>query len=214
MKSPYSFPARSRKAMIAAIESIMNRRFYDGRSWSFCWNVKLHFNLPYTAADLNPDHYEGGTFNPAWDTPWLAEMGREWFFTNLIDDMRRPFIDGEYTVYPGVDAERLEFEFNGRSGGWLILTKAYGHDLSNLDSDDLTDSDEWPTDDIRNLYRALVCLDTDITPIKVGKEAAFQIAFQRMQWEETRQEEEDARNAAIAEEYYAARPDLAPAYAD
>lgn len=208
-KHPYSFTARSRAAMLAAIGDIANRRYYDHVAWPFCWNVKLPYVPDSNEAEcLNPYSYDGTPFNPAWDDAWQGEMEGEWFDYNLIEDMRRSSVEN-YTTY---DGDEPELTFGGRSGGWLILESLNGRKFRNLDLADLEDAEEWPFADLRRLYRALVVIDRDFAPDRVREAMLSAIAYQRGQWEESRREAESARNAAIAEEIQESRPDLAPQY--
>lgn len=209
-KSPYSFPARSRAAMIAAIEAIANPRSYDHRRWPFTWNVKLPY-VPdlYTAERLNPEHYEGGTFDPSLDSAWEAEMQGESFDYHLIEDMRRQVED--YTDYDGNDS--FKFHFNGRQGGWLVLEEAFGIKFADFDLSELSEGrtyDGYPFrfETIRQLYRALTVMDHDFRPEAVRAEMIHQVAFMRLQWEEDRQAEREAANEALAAELEGSRPDM------
>lgn len=210
-RNPYSFPARSREAMIQAMESIGG--YYggrDGRS-AFSWNVKLpYFSRANEAATLNPFHYEGGRFAPCLDDAWQAEMESDGFDYNLIEDMRRELDD--WSMFPGVDSDQFAFSFAGRQGGHLILESAYGHDMSRLDFGDMRDEQtqwgiersEWSFADIRRLYRAVTVMDSDFDSEHVKSAMLHAIAFARMQWEEAQAEhlgeliEEAARRKAIA----------------
>ena len=115
MKCPYRFPARSRKAMVAFMESIGG--YYERpHRYPFSWNVKLPY-VPSanTARTLNPFHPEGGQFAPTLDDAWQAEMESDGFAYRLIEDMRSGL--DFYSVWPGVDQDQFSFSFAGRQGG-------------------------------------------------------------------------------------------------
>lgn len=212
-RCPYIFAERSRAGMIRAIVRIAApyaERYQP--AFLFSWNVKLHHGLPMTAAELAPHYDESGAFDPALDSAWEAECeGNSSRFEWLIEDMRRPYVDGEYCTYPGDDQGQFQFGFYGRQGGHLCLESAFGRDLRG-DIDDLAaelaSREEWPFADLRRLYRALVCMDSDFGPDKVRKEAAYQWGFQRAQWEAEKRDERAAANAVYAAELEASRPDL------
>lgn len=193
-KCPYHFPARSREAMIQAMESI-GGYYESGRRFAFSWNVKLPYcNRDNEARTLNPFHPEGGQFAPALDDSWEKEMQSDGFDWRIIEDMRGA-VDF-YSVWPGVDEGRFRFSFAGRQGGHLLLESAYGVDMSQLDFDDMRDvktewgieRSEWSFPEIRRLYRAIVQMDSDFSRDRVHDSMLHAIAFARYQWEEEQAE--------------------------
>lgn len=187
-KCPYSFPARSRAAMIAAMESIGGYGGWNAphrASYPFAWNVKLQYvpNIE-TAATLNPFNYDGDQFNAAWDSDFESYMQSGDFDSMIIEAMRGAVED--YSTWPGDDSGQFQFDFAGRSGGWLVLTNAFGLDLRGLDFESLRDPEEWSFSEVRRLYRAVTVMDSDFSREAVRREMLHQVAFARTQWEESR----------------------------
>lgn len=209
MKCPYSFPARSRAAMVAAIVAIA-RPYYDRpQRFAFSWNVKAPWPVPVTASQLAP--YAECALDPALDSAWEAECSDSIDrFRWLIEDMQRPFIEGEYCTYPGDDAGAFSFGFYGRQGGHLCLESAFGLRLEHIGDieEELSDPAQTDFKFLRRLYRALVVMDSDFSREKVREAFAYAWAWQRQQWEEDTKAERARVNAAIAADYEASRPDM------
>ena len=205
-RCPYKFPARSRKAMLAAIES-MARPYWDhGTAYAFSWDVKAPFPFPQSAADLNPYHYEGGAFNAAWDSAWEAELEERmgWIIERMRDRA------DEYSTWPGDDQGSFQFAFAGRQGGHMVLTHAFGIKLGGYTITELLE-DRMPSgnpENVKRLYRALVCMTADFSRERVRDAFAYTVAFERLQWEEERQMAAQAAHEAYAAELTASRPDM------
>jgi hypothetical protein len=204
---PYTFPLKSR----AAIAAFLNRpaRGYVGGLYRFCWNVKCYsarFDSD-TLRQINPDFRK--KHDSQWDT-FLAEMDPFWVW---CEDAARYLLEGDWTSYPGNDQGEWEFELEGRSGGWLVLTKWRGRTVNNLTAEDFLDPEQWPWSDLVAFYRGIVCADVDFTPEKASREVEFHAALQRETEEADWREQDERRLAAEAEAMANARPDLAPCYA-
>ena len=192
MKNPYNFSARSRADMISALESIGGR--YDGRNrYPFAWNVKIHSIGDMTAAGLAEfDSGTGEPFSPAWDSAWAAHLERsDSLFWDICSDAGRYYTDGDYCTWAGNDQGDYGFEFHGRSGGWLVLTKWRGRSLRDFSIADDCGADSyasltWP--EVRQLYRAIETMNQDFTPAKIRAEFRSHLAMARGQWEEARHE--------------------------
>jgi hypothetical protein len=199
-KNPYSFPARSRADMIAALESIGGYSGWNApsrRAYPFAWNVKIH-RYPSSAKELESFRYgEGEPFNAQWDSAWQRELESDTEnsrFNSALEDMRSNLED--YSTYPGDDAGEFSFTFGGRSGGWLILESAYGWQMAGLELSSLADErtqwgverSEWSFAEVRKLYKAIMTMEADFASAKVDSAYAHAMAFQRMQWEEERRE--------------------------
>lgn len=199
MRNPYKFPARSRAAMITAMETIGGRFERYGESYPFAWNVKIHDIGDTTAAGLESLNPDPVPFSPQWDSAWRRHMeSRDSLFWDICEAARRPYVDGEYCTFPGDDMGAYEFEFHGRSGGWLVLTYWRGRLLRNFDLDELRtpeDSGGWSFDSVRQLYRAVMTMNQDFTRDKVRAEFRLQLAYYRAQWEAGRRDA-IARNRA------------------
>jgi hypothetical protein len=205
---PYSFTATTRAEMIEYLTR--DGRYYRPYRYRFAWNVKVHgacFDGP-TLRALNPD------LSPEYDARWTEWMERngDGAFWYWCEEAARWYAEGDWCSYPGDDQGDWQFAFEGRSGGWLVLTKWRNRDMRDFDPAELTDPEEWPDDDLTDFYRGIVCLDTDVTPDKAAREVEYHAMCYRdtleAEWREEAEQAAEEMAAAIAEE----RPDLAPAY--
>ena len=196
MKAPYSFPLKSRAAMV---DYLLDRRSrsYDARTFRFCWNVKTY----HASFDGDSLRKHEPKLNPKWDSVWDMSESEDWIY----EDAHREISENEWTSYPGDDQGEWEFSFAGRSGGWIVLEKWRGHDLRNPDLEDFA---EWDFADLRAFYRGIVCADSDFTPAKACAEVEYQAAFYRGQWEELRADEDNTEAVEFAAFMEASRPDL------
>lgn len=205
-KNPYRFPARSRSAMIAAMESIGGYSGWNApsrRAYPFAWNVKIH-RFPSSARELGDNPHSSAPFNPAWDSAWDKYCEEsDWLFGSICEDMASG-LDG-YSTYPGDDSGEFAFTFGGRSGGWLILDSAYGMTMAGLDFAELADPEAYTFAEVRKLYRAIMTMDSDFADSKVAAEFAYQCAFRRSQWEEERREELAQTVAEVTSDQVTAR---------
>lgn len=206
-KCPYKFPARSRAAMIDAMERIGGYGGWNapGRaSWPFAWNVKVYYrNGDETAATLNPYHYDGGSFDPSFDDEFSAYLEEsDSAFWGVVEAMRHQITECDWQDYDGNSG--FEFEFAGRSGGHLILTRGPdGRLMQGLDFDEMReDKEEWPFADIRRLYRSLMVMEKDFSDSAVREEWLFQLAFYRGQWEDDKKAEREAAEQALIAEAF------------
>lgn len=209
MKAPYTFPLRSRAAMVEFLTR--DGRSYGYRRFRFAWNVKAHaarFDGD-TLRKINPD------LDPAFDSTWDAHCDKngDSMFWVWCGNAARVVSDGDWTSYPGDDQGDWDFAFAGRSGGWLVLQKWRGRDMVDLDPSDFLDPEIWPFADLRAFYRGIVCADQDFTPAKAAAEIEYFAACDRGIWEEEIRAARDTKAEAVALDMQEARPDLAPAYA-
>jgi hypothetical protein len=111
----------------------------------------------------------------------------------VVEDMARHYTSSEYTSYPGEDQGQWNFFFFGRSGGWMGLEwwKRPGMDRP-LITGRFSCCDEWltwlqeqPAFIIRELYRAVRCMDHDFTRDKIQNEYCYHLNWHRAHWEET-----------------------------
>lgn len=207
-KCPYRFPARSRAAMINAMERIGGYGGWNApgrQSWAFAWNVKVYSrNYDELAETLNSFHPEGGAFDPTLDAAFASYLEEsDSAFWGVVEQMRHRVTDCEWSDYDGNTG--FEFEFAGRSGGHLVLTRAHGRLLQSIDFDDMReDKDEWPFADVRTLYRSLMVMDRDFSDSAVRSEWLFQLAHYRYQWESDKVAEREAVEAALIAEAFRA----------
>ena len=210
-KCPYTWPHRSRKAMVEYLSEHEHYHPMNSVNGGFVlsWNIKVY----------DPDSsgtWEGkktrDDLNDAWeqhvrDTPDL--------FYQACENALRMWIDGEWTNYPGIEKGDWKFGVNGRSGGYLILTDAPGWcpaprawRMFRMIWDDSASYRDWldslDTATLRKFYRAVRVIDHDLSRDKIKAEMKYQYHFLRTLWEEERDQEETAR----AEEIEASRPDM------
>lgn len=187
----YRVKVRSRKDIV---KFLMDHDDYY-RSMATCsplaWNVKA------PGAELNYDHLKevyrkSGEYAP--DDIWLddpdfnrqARQTYESFKNNLwhwaIEACQENVnsTDSYNHLWNGTDVD-VTYEFEGRSGGWIIVTQFEGHKLANLDKQefeqDMMDKDVWTYDDLFNLYQLVLMLDHDWQREKVEAKIEHQAAF-------------------------------------
>lgn len=187
-RCPYTYPHRSKKARI---EYLVAHQSYGGwnhpyRGWSpLAWNVKFHVR---DWSGKEGDYKVCGLRDAEWDENAQNDVH---LWMAIVEDMQRQYVEGEYCTYPGDDQGDWDFQFAGRSGGWMLLeswkplTATYFLNCFN-------DSDGWKqwleaksASTVEVLYRAVRCMDADFTTEKIVKEFEYQLNFQRSQWEET-----------------------------
>lgn len=192
-KCPYTFPARSRVAMTAYILNRTSRGEYP-----ICWTVKAH------RADWS-GHTGEEKVNARFDYAWQRRMDDDAYFSSgIFEDAGRTYSEGEYTTYPGSDQGDWSFEFFGRSGGWLALVGWQGCKLHGRDFDFREYVEGCDFAAVRKLYRALVCMDQDITPANASEEVSYHVNDARAQWEA----EQEAEEVDEARDLEATRPDM------
>jgi hypothetical protein len=212
-KCPYTFPHRSRKAMLAYLSDHFG--YHPMNSWNggfvLAWNIKVH------------SFDEMGKSAPA-DYPVQARFDAQWrehvndnpeLFNELCEDATRYYTHKEWTNYPGVEQGEWEFGINGRSGGYMILEEAPGWlpaprrwRMASMIWESRSDYQDWlqelDTDTLRQFYRAVRVLDRDLRPEACAAELSYQASFARYNWERDliKREECDARKQERA------RPDM------
>jgi hypothetical protein len=223
---PYTFPARSRAAMVTYILG-RDSRSYDYKTRLFCWNVKAYI-FDFSGDILRGiDAIEFAELDSAFDSDWdsYVESLGDWgqFFHQCCEASAYHLCHGYWTSYHDTDSGDWEFSFSGRSGGWLVLDKFKGRNVDSLYSDpqevkkarrdgwNLSDDnnlDSWDFETLRAFYRGLRCADSDFTSVKASKEVLYQAALCRESWEDEKRVERSAAAAALVSELESDRPDL------
>lgn len=225
-RNPYSFPARSRRDMIAYLHE--HDTYWPMNSNNggcvLSWNVKI-YNFDDAGkgelwarvnkikpASLRKEFSPRPDRDAAWQS--YIEADPE-FFWHVAADAGRMYYDAEWTNYPGIEQGEWKFFSNGRSGGHLCLSECPGwvpapraFRCCEMTWQSKSDFQDWVTDlsteTLRKFYRAIRVLDTDLERPKVEAEVSYQVAFRRQQWEE----EQDEREERDARKQEAERPDL------
>ena len=187
-------PLRTRADMTAFLltcdSGIRSRHYFhhDG-VFRFSFNVKLYGGL-----DFSFDHllevfkkYEGNSELEDADyvqrlrEKFIEEFGSDGDDANTtklwewaIEDAQRPFIEGNYNILPNGTEVKLEWNFLGRSSGWLVLTKFEGYDLEGTDEELIT---SMPFKDLRKLYQLVATTEQQWAGTAPEREVEFLAAF-------------------------------------
>ena len=203
MKKQYKTPLRSRKAMLSYLLNRGGRwqsrggMDYDRRSWRFCFNVKLN------RVDLEFDHLlkleleRDPIQDRLRDEHFLLEaralLNAERLCEAAIEQLCWHYSDvmTKHVCLPDGTQVFPEFQFMGRSGGWLVLTRFNGYALTAEE-----EFEAWSTMEIRNLYRYVVQVEEDLNcepkERQVEREAAY-LFFQHICEDiMTKQQQEEA----------------------
>ena len=203
-RSPYSFPHRSRKAMLAYLadhESYVPMNTWNG-GFVLAWNIKV-YRIDETGHSGDCD----APANARFDSQWRDELdSNPNIFNECCEDATRQYTEGEWTNYPGIEQGEWQFGINGRSGGYMILTNAPSWCPAPcrwrcfpMTWESRGDYQEWlgelDTATLKQFYRAIRVLDHDLRREACESEVSYQFAWRRSQWEESLIEKEtcDAR---------------------
>lgn len=194
-KCPYQFPLRSREAMLGYLR--VHESYHPLNVWNggfvLSWDVKVY----------NPDwsgHSGSYTVDASLDAAWAAHVQEQAAeLDELVFEAARFLLsNGEYSTYPGDDQGQYTFFFNGRSGGHLCLASCdivpamYTYGVIPFSFHDRGHYSEYLASlsyaDLRTLYKAIVCMDSDFTRANATVAVNEQINFFRSQWEEEQRE--------------------------
>lgn len=215
-KCPYSFPDRTRKAMIAYLAAHCG--YHPMNSWNggfvLSWNIKV-YNADYSGKSGDCDSPVCERFDAQWDE--YVRQNNELFW-EACSDAARQYMEKEWTNWPGIEQGEWGFSLNGRSGGHMILTEAPGWlpaprawAMSSMIWESRAAYQRWlaelDTKTLTQFYRAIRVLDHDLRREAVESEVSWQIALQRSQWEEDLIRAENCG----ARKMEGDRPDLYPA---
>lgn len=187
-KNPYDFSARTRKAMI---ETILKTGAYPKRYYSqLCWDVKVwgaDFSMEHLIQIAKADGYLDEDFVP--NPLQIAEYEERIENGNLvnwaIEDAQRDVLDSDCyrTIWDEEEPYNVEFGFDGRSGGWLCVTKIPGANFHFMDRLDFKEYlDELPFRSnysfcIWDLYRLCVQWEADFSRENVNANVEYKAAF-------------------------------------
>jgi hypothetical protein len=187
----YVLPTTSKKEAISWIVNLAAKRmrFFDGKNYWFCWNVKLNF---VDCEGHNDTFKNDPKYDEGWKNYW--EENENTVFPSICEEAAQRYVDGEYTSYPGADQGDWKFSQMGKSGGWMVLTHWRGNDLRTLGIGNLED---WlyglEDHELYFFFVGLVCLEHDLSRASVRKNISWYIADHRFHMEaQWKQEEADA----------------------
>jgi hypothetical protein len=184
----YAAPLRSRKAIVAFLTE--HTSYY--RNLSTCsplaWNVK-DYRSDLSFDNLTKVWRESGEYGP--DEVWLdsedyLKAARE-KYDEVKDDLWGWAIEsardhakedcGNRTLWDGTELQ-VEYGFYGRSGGWLLMTRFEGWNLTRYDRGDFEELlEDMPYGELRSLYQLVVQCDHDFRPEAVTAEIEHCAAF-------------------------------------
>jgi hypothetical protein len=187
----YRVPLKSRLAIAHWLNSQANweTRSYDYNTWLFCFNVKLY------ALDLSFDHLlerwnrsgEIGADSPLLlDATYVADCRKKYdelygkdnqrLYDYAVEDASRNVTDDDTYNTLWVDSSiKVTKGFKGRSGGWLVIYKFNGIELTR--DLDLTDPDQIDYKTLRQLYEYIVMMSHDFGEGKPEAEVEYQAAW-------------------------------------
>lgn len=172
----YRAPLRSRAAITAWLQSRIRQNSRPAYGL-FTFNVKLH-HLKTDFAHLTQLFISSGEIsNPSprylreVEAVYATDYDAIW---QAAEETARDHVKNDSTARMLWNGEKeiAEWEFAGRSGGWLVLTEFDGTNLAGLDSDWLQDCSFRY---LRNLYRFLVQCSYDFR--RPESEVEYQAAF-------------------------------------
>lgn len=195
---PYRFPAMGREEMI---QSLVNHPVYRGghyQPYRLSWNIKL--TMDYDSDGLAGDH----RCDPAFTQKWRERFERDpLLFEQACEDLLRPYLDGQFTPWPGprtsgeddlssdprmplaMEEGRFRFATDGKSGGYLVLTRLDGEDFSFSDMIGFASMlDEMDDKAIADLTMAVRTLDRDLERPRIARAFEQELNFLRRQCEE------------------------------
>ena len=189
-KNPYTVPLRRRKDIENYL--VHHEAYWPASSWNggfvLSWNVKV-YGLDWSGKSGDE------TVNPYYDAQWEAYCNKNSsdLFVNVCEDATYEVTHGGYSTFPGTDQGSYEFFLNGRSGGHLCLSKCeivpqpYAWSSIPFSFRDRAHWWDYVTtlnfDDLRQLYRAIVCMDADFTREKAEAEVNYHLNRYRAEWE-------------------------------
>lgn len=175
-----TYPVRDRHSIIKAIAGHHVHSDRHSGGWRLAWDIKVHrFDTSGKVGDFKPVDWL--------DRSWEIEVEQDHtLFGVACEDALRPFLEGDYTTYPGNDSGEYGFGTQGRSGGHLVLTKLGGlteRELTWGSQKALAAFLEGLSDaELTQLYRLTRHVDHSVD--QRHQEMAYQFGFQRSLKEE------------------------------
>lgn len=167
----YAAPLKSRKDIVEFLTSRSGINRNRGYS-PLMWNVKA-YGVDLEFDNLVRRYKESGEYGsnehwidyPEYKVPCLAryEEVKDELFTCSVEDARRSVTDDDTNrcLWRGV-VLNVQYAFEGRSGGWLIIREWEGVDITRMDEDDFhIYLEEMGYRELRNLYELVIQNDHD-----------------------------------------------------
>lgn len=175
--SPYSFPLKSRAEIIAALLKHDMHTTNHQFGCALAWNIKVHsFDETGRTGDSKVD--------ARLDALWSSHVEKDGdVFWSACSDAVSRYVDGTATTWPGDDEGQWDFRTEGRSGGWLILSRWQDQRMEFSSSGDLHQFlDDLSDEELAELYKGISCFDQDLASPK--HEMDYQFNFRRAAAEE------------------------------
>lgn len=186
MNNQYTFPHKSKKSIIDFLLDHKGRHDAYGNYYPLVWDVKVYDFDITGGRRLKHGEAIDPLLDEEWDHFWRSERSHD-LYDLIFENARRPYLEGEYTTYPGDDQGNWKFTFIGRSGGWLALKEWLGFDfMRKIDSKSCWEEylNYLFFSDLRTLYKAVRCMDVDFTRENASKNVSYALNFERTLWEE------------------------------
>lgn len=189
---PYAFPDRTRLDIVKALAGhTMHGERYSGSH--LAWNIKVG---SFDTSGKHPDYNNDPAYDALWDAVVEKDADGSMFY-QAAEDALSYYVDGNATAYGSEEHGKFEFGTQGRSGGWLVLTKFDGAKLSwPSQRDMIQDLLEMDENDLVDLYAGVKTFDATIDP---KRDMAYQYAAIRSSREEEWKESPETAEA-LAEE--------------
>lgn len=197
----YHWPASSRSEIVSAIVNHPWHSTNGAFGYALGWDIKVPgFDATGATHEFTPD--------PAFATLWKATVEKDdHLFWEVCAEAVSPYVDGQVQSWPGDDDGDWSFRTEGRSGGWLVLSKWRSHRMEFGSPDGLRSFlDDLSDADLVDLYKGIVCFDSDLS------EPADTVAWGYSQRRASREEgwmEDPASALTLAVQYGLPKEELA-----
>ncbi len=153
----YRWPASTRSEMISAIFNHPWHSTNGAFGYALAWDIKApDFDGNGATHEFSPD----GAFTTLWKA--LIEKD-DHLFWDVCAEAVSPYVDGMVQSWPGDDDGDWSFRTEGRSGGWLVLSKWRNHRMEFSSAQGLRSFLEDLSDaELVDLYKGIVCFDRDV----------------------------------------------------
>ncbi len=194
IKCPYTYPHKSRTAMVDYLCGVGGYSSRDGR-----WPIEFNVGAYYADFDFDRiwEKYSGEHIpneckkDPAALSAYyslaktLHASHKDMMWGWGVEDACRSITEDDTfkTLWDGTPVD-AELQLQGRGGKHLVINKFNGFDLDHCNEDALNEGLSkgsegwgWSYDDVRLFYRYVRQCEVDFTPQKASDEVEFQGAF-------------------------------------
>lgn len=173
MPDAYKMVARSRKDIVADILDLTEQRYSFHDTYHLCFNVKA-YGVDFSFSNmLEKWKYYNGDQPYMHNPEWLEQVKEkyeevkqylwEWGVETARMQFAGPHSNSAYQMLWDGTPVSVQYEFVGRSGGWLAITEFEGYDFDRpLDEDLETVLMDMEYQTLRKLYRLVLMLKHDL----------------------------------------------------